>query len=78
MGVSSTILKFGEMELSVDVDKDRRTDEEGRFTYTIGIGTGFTTFGKGSVNIETPPLSREEFLVVIGQMQQALKLKPEE
>lgn len=49
MGVSSGILKFGDMELSVDVDKVDESISSNGYTYTIGIGTGFTEYKKGSV-----------------------------
>ncbi len=72
-GISHTVIKCltSELELSVDIDNN-----DGEISYTISMGTGFTCGNRASVNIETPRLSREEFLAVIGGMQDALKLTP--
>jgi hypothetical protein len=78
-GVSHTVMKCetSKLELSVDVDKVDESISSSGYTYTISMGTGFTGGKKASVNIETPPLTREEFKVVLAQMQEALKLEPE-
>ena len=76
MGVSHTAMKCETSKLEVAVDVER--DSEGELTYTLSMGTGFTGCKQASVNIETPPLSRAEYVVLLGQLNEALKLEPDE
>jgi len=71
-GVSHTVMKMSrDMELAVDSHVDSVSEEP---VFTISMGTGFTSGGKASVNIETQPLTEPEFRVVLGQMEEGLKL----
>ena len=57
MGISYTLLKYGNFELSID--KDAEVDN-----YCLSLGTGFQGKDANSVNIEMNGLKRKDLLVI--------------
>ncbi len=82
MGVSQEVMRcqVSGLELAVDVESNDLGQGD-ELTYTITMGTGFGSCGVGncaSVNIETPRLTREQYLGVIKKLQEALEINLED
>ena len=70
-GISRTIMQMGVLELAVDADWDSVTEQ---VQFTLSMGTGFGSGNQASVNIETPMMSEAEFRVVLGQLNDSIKV----
>ena len=70
MGISTTIMKMGPLELAVDAEVEPINQE---LVFTISMGTAFTGGNRASVNIETPRMTEAEFRVVLIQFNEALE-----